>query len=182
MAPTTHRNYSPLATRCIYRRAILPSRIGEVWSTLVRDARRGSITFLQVGGRKVVANMWRLRVVFVRTFRAFLEYILPAGGSSAINITRDSNPLPSRDEGGKDDGGGSGERVIVFPVSPFSVLHPFTVFPPCAPFFDGRLTPSRIYLSLSILAKLVYIFCWKRLKWAISLSLLALKISAIRNR
>lgn len=49
--------------------------------------------------------MWRLQVVFVRMFRAFLEYILPAGGSSAINITRGLRALhPTRGEGGEDDG------------------------------------------------------------------------------
>jgi len=66
-------------------------------------ARRGSITFSPSGGEEGGcgggANMWRLQVVFVRTFRAFLEYILPAGGSSAINITRGSN-RPTSDEGG----------------------------------------------------------------------------------
>lgn len=46
------------------------------------------------GGAEVrCGNVWRSRVVFVRTFRAFLEYILPAGGSGAINITRGLKPF-----------------------------------------------------------------------------------------
>lgn len=92
----------------IHRRAIL--RAGFVRSgspIFLPDARR--VTFPRGIGKGLRDGMcgrtWRLRVVFVRTFRAFLEYILPAGGSGAINITRASNPpCPTVGEGGKDDG------------------------------------------------------------------------------
>jgi len=90
MAPTILRN--SLDTRCIHRRAILPLRIAEALL---------SPSGGEEGGCGGGANMWRLQVIFVRTFRAFLEYILPAGGSSAINITRGSN-RPTSDERGED--------------------------------------------------------------------------------
>ena len=144
-----------------------------------RDARRESITFLQMRGRKVVQICGVYESSSFRTFRAFLEYILPAGGSSAINITRDSNPLPNQVEGGKDDGGGSGERVIVFPVSRFSVLHPFMVFLPVSCFSTVVLL-HLIFISIHLGEVGLHILL-KAVKMS-NLSLLALKIQTIKNR
>lgn len=138
--------------------------------------------------------MWRLQVVFVRTFRAFLEYILPAGGSSAINITRGSNPRPDRERGGRRRRGRIGRESNSFPSQPF--LTPFPpppppplsrrppVFPgvsPCAPFFDGRLTPAPVYIFISIHLGEVGLHILLKVVKMSNLSLLALKISAIRN-
>lgn len=202
MAPTTtHRN--SLDTRCIHRRAILPSRIAEVWSTSVAILVAEALLSQMGGGDgdggegcgDGGANMWRLQVVFVRTFRAFLEYILPAGGSSAINITRGSNSPPNRRRGGRRRRGRIGRESNSFPSQPFLTapsppflppLSPFSIlsrcFSLCPVFRRSSYSSSYIYLSLSILAKSVHIFCWKRLKWAISSPpLFILKILAIRS-
>lgn len=89
---------------------------------------------------------------FVRSnVRAFLEYILPAGGSSAINITRGSNPRSDgRRRGRRRRERHGGERVIVFPVSrsnpvppSLSLSFPTSVFPLASPFFDGRPSLAR---------------------------------------
>lgn len=98
--------------------------------------------------------MWRLQVVFVRMFRAFLEYILPAGGSSAINITRGSEPSVRLVAKGLKTTGRIGRESNSFPSQSFLTRHPL---PPC-PVFDGRPTPARIYLSLSILAASIYAY------------------------
>lgn len=169
MAPTTtHRN--SLDTRCIHRRAILPSRIAEVWSTSVAILVAEALLSQMGGGDgdggegcgDGGANMWRLQVVFVRTFRAFLEYILPAGGSSAINITRGSNSPPNRRRGGRRRRGRIGRESNSFPSQPFltapspplpppsfTVLHPFPVFLP-VPRFSTVVLLQLVYIFISI--------------------------------
>lgn len=92
--------------------------------------------------------MWRLQVVFVRMLRAFLEYILPAGGSSAINITRGSEPSVRLVAKGVKTTGRIGRESNSFPSQPFltPALHPL----PLCPVFDGRPILQLVYIYLCL--------------------------------
>lgn len=93
--------------------------------------------------------------------RAFLEYILPAGGSSAINITRSSNPPGRRVREGVETGRGRSGREsnsfrresAVPDPPPFVSRDPFPAVPTRVPFFDLPSGISRIYVSVSTAAR-----------------------------
>lgn len=132
------------------------------------------------------ANMWRLQVVFVRTFRAFLEYILPAGGSSAINITPGSNPPPDRRRGGRRRRGRIGRESNSFPSQPFlTPCPPPPLFPVhrcfslCPVFRRSSYSSSYIFISIHLGEVGLHILP-KAVKMS-NLSRLPLKIWAIRN-
>lgn len=136
--------------------------------------------------------MWRLQVVFVRTFRAFLEYILPAGGSSAINITRGSNPPPNRRRGGRRRRGRIGRESNSFPSQPFlttlppspSSPFPFSIlsrcFSLCPVFRRSSYSSSYIFISIHLGEVGLHILL-KAVKMSNFFPPLTLKILAIRS-
>lgn len=141
------KNYHTNRLSIETRDAAYPSR-----ASLVHFDRPGSVTFQGWERRRDCANMWRLQVVFVRMFRAFLGYILPAGGSSAINITRDSEPSVRLVAKGLKTTGRIGRESNSFPSQSFLTPHP------------SPLSLRAPFLTV-VLLQLVYIYLclsWQR--------------------
>lgn len=91
-----------------------------------RDPRRGSITFPDGGtgtGEKAAEVVVQICGVyksssFERSERSSNTYCLLAVAAQLTSLGAQTL-RPTGGEGAEDDGGGSGERVIVFPVSRF---------------------------------------------------------------
>lgn len=150
MAPTTHRN--SLDTRCIHRRAILPSRIAAVWSTslamLIAEAlpspgrRRKAAEVVQICGVYKSSS-------FERSERSPNTYCLLA---VAVQLTSLGAQNPSNQRrGGRRRRGRIGRESNSFPSQPFLT--------PSLPSFPRCFSPVPRF-STVVLLQLAYIYLY----------------------